>query len=104
MPGQVKGEGGFRGAVSSGTHLDPPDLVIHQAWTAPERRPAFLRPPLAALIPADRFSADRVAPAGPVEMQGLAGGRADDIHRLAEDAHVASRPSPGWSRSSPCFC
>jgi hypothetical protein len=103
MPGQVKGEGGLRGMIPGRTHLDPPDLVIHQARPASEWRPAFLGPPLAAFVPADGVSADRVAPAVPVEAQGLAGRRADDIHGLAENAHVASRPSPGWSRPSSRF-
>src|SRR6476659_190007 len=103
MPGQDKGEGGIRGVIPGRPHLDTPDLMIHQARPASEWRPAFLGPPLAAFVPADGFSADRVAPAGPVEAQGLAGRRADDINGLAENAHVASRPSPGWSRPSSRF-
>ena len=82
MPGQVKGEAAFRPRRVLGigwADLDPPDLVVHQPRPAPQRRPGFLRPPLAPFIPADRFGADRVLPAGPVKFQRLAGGCADDI-------------------------
>ena len=93
MPGQVKGE------VDSAA--DP--AVRKRTWTRqiswstrpgplPSGCPAFLGPPLAALVPADGVRADRVAPAGPVEVQGLAGGRADDVHGLAEHAPVGRLP------------
>ena len=62
------------------------DLPAARTWTRqiswstrpgplPSGARLFLRPPLAALIPADGFGADRVVPAGPVEVAG-AGRRA----------------------------
>src|SRR6476661_8123244 len=106
MPDQIQGQGfrgfkGFRrflavawraGALGAGrNHLDAPDLVIHESWSAAQRRPLLLRPPLPALIPAHRFGADRVLPAAPPEFHGFARGVADDVYRLAEHAHGCLR-------------
>jgi hypothetical protein len=98
MAGEVKGERlmlfiGRAGTWSTWTgrkHLHTPDFVVNQTGTASQRRTGFFGPPLAALVPADRFGAYRVGTPGPDKGNRLAVSAAGDVNGFAEHAHGAS--------------
>jgi hypothetical protein len=84
MPAEVQGQRLFLFLDITGRksrkYLNLPDLMVHYTGTAAQRRPAVLRPPLAAFIPSDRIRANRIGLPRPLEALRLAVKRARDIN------------------------